>query len=135
MGQNHFSLMGELTIEQSTPDQIEIDGFIVPGIRATIQAGPDYANERILIYVTGQAAQIIYEWTRKKSKINVFLQGSLKSYRGVVWPVATYVRVYEAKTGRLSLETVPENLARTIQSSMNRDQIQDLVSRLTSFQK
>jgi len=134
-GQNYFSLMGDLHVAPDTRiDQIEIEGFVVPGVEASIRLGPGYTNENMRVYLTGEAAEIAYRWLQNRERITVLAQGTLRSFSGQIWPVVTYVRVYEhSNTGGLVSEmTRPDKLARVITANMPKDQIKILVQSLLS---
>ena len=136
MGQNNFSLMGPLFVaDGEKPEIIKLNGYEVPAMKAVIESGPAWADVRHNIMLTGEAANLVYEWLQHRSKITVLVQGSLKTYGERMWPVAVYARVYEKSgtTGDLASGMLkPDKLAKLIQENMSHEQIMLLLSELKS---
>ena len=133
MGQNKFSLMGTLRIEPgTTPHLMKLHGYEVPYVAVTIESGPEYAGELHTIFLTGTAAEIAYEWfKRKPDGFTALVEGSLKTFGGQTRPVAVYLSVYEKPEDELVPPAArPEMLASQIVKNMSKEQVRTLLERI-----
>lgn len=95
MGQNNFILFGIMTPISAEDDPIVLLQEI-PYAKALIKTGPAFAGEVHPVLLTGKAANIAFDWFKKRPKgFQVLAEGGLKTFNSITCPVIHYLDVYE----------------------------------------
>lgn len=135
MSQNAFSLSGILAVEPgAAPELINLGGYEVPYVVATVVSGPCYAGERHPVYLTGEAAKIAYEELKKyPNGFSALAQGSLKTFAGQTRPWVTHLQVFEPRDQNwlIALLLQPGKLAVLIVKHLGQAQVRALVEEIT----